>query len=150
MSVYFIQNEAGHIKIGYTDSPSRRLSSLQTGSPGRLQYMRIIDGGAATERWLHRRFESNRLHGEWFDFVPEMLTVLPPDEVPVRRVVRPILKLTLKETLLQNDSLNLYREGADDRLSAASLFSAFSDEDTRAFIQWVRERTGIAEMQAAA
>jgi DNA-binding XRE family transcriptional regulator len=32
----------------------------------------FVSGGIGVERFLHRRFSSNRLHGEWFDLSPEL------------------------------------------------------------------------------
>lgn len=85
-SVYFIRSAGfGVVKIGTAANPSARLRSLQTGNAEELSLIRVIDGGEAEERWLHDRFQQHRVRGEWFTFHPDMMTVLPPDDLaPVR------------------------------------------------------------------
>lgn len=56
-----------HIKIGRSYDPSRRLSSLQSGSVERLRLLWSEEGGAGLERFLHDRLTRYRVHGEWFD-----------------------------------------------------------------------------------
>lgn len=67
--VYFIETEGGqYVKIGYSAQPYRRLSQLGTLRPGRFS-LRIIGwmpGSIDTERWLHKKFQSDRDKGEWF------------------------------------------------------------------------------------
>lgn len=97
--VYFAQDELTRVKIGYSRNVARRLSGLQVGQASPLRLIRTVDGGAATERWLHRRFSEHRLSGEWFRFVPEMLSITPPDEVPTRQrvTIRRDIRLTYRE-----------------------------------------------------
>lgn len=79
MTVYFIQSEStGAVKIGYSSQPYKRLLHLQATNASRLSLLRTIDGDVRTERWLHKRFDKNRLHWEWFSFDPEMMTIEPP------------------------------------------------------------------------
>jgi len=70
---YFVQAEnGGPIKIGITSTnPSQRLAGLQTGSPLLLQFVGLINGDC--EKKLHDQFRSARLHGEWFEPVPELI-----------------------------------------------------------------------------
>lgn len=82
MTVYFISNGRGQVKIGHTDDPAARLAQLQVASVQPLTIVRLADGGAAAERWLHRRFSLQRVRGEWFDFTADMLSVQVPDETP--------------------------------------------------------------------
>lgn len=82
MAVYFIRDENNNVKIGHAIDPWKRLQDLQVASPGTLEIIRIVDGGQKVEAWLHRRFAEYRLRGEWFDFRGEMLSVIPPDELP--------------------------------------------------------------------
>lgn len=82
MPIYVLRaGDEGSVKIGLAQDVGRRVASLQTASPVYLSVIRIYPGGRQTERWLHERFAANRLNGEWFDFVPEMLTAEPPAEV---------------------------------------------------------------------
>ena len=57
------------VKIGRTDNPEKRLNSIQTGYPRKLQILGILetDNSVAEEHRLHLYFENSRLHGEWFD-----------------------------------------------------------------------------------
>lgn len=82
MSVYFIKDEHGWVKIGVSDKPKKRLLALQTSHADKLTIIRMIevDGDDyQTEEWLHRRFIDRRIRGEWFHHDPEMLTIIPPD-----------------------------------------------------------------------
>lgn len=65
--VYFLRaRESGRIKIGFsTDAPSR-IRQLQTGSPERLELLRVLPAGADLERALHIAFAVERQHNEWF------------------------------------------------------------------------------------
>lgn len=69
---YFIGGDAGAVKIGSASSPVERLASLQCGSPIPLRILAVAAGGYAVEREYHRRFESARSHGEWFQRTPEI------------------------------------------------------------------------------
>lgn len=71
-SVYFIGDNAGHIKIGKAVSPIRRLSNLQCGHAGPLRLIATIPGGHSVERRLHRKFKKHRVGGEWFADCPEI------------------------------------------------------------------------------
>ena len=85
MPVYFIGDGIGNIKIGYSYDPMRRMQDLQVSNPGPLYFLRVIDGGPATEAWLHRKFKEHWIKGEWFVYTDEMLTIVPPDEIPNRK-----------------------------------------------------------------
>lgn len=70
--VYFVQASTptdfnGPVKIGIALNPSSRLMELQTGNPYLLLLRGYRAGGVDLERELHKRFESWRLNGEWFD-----------------------------------------------------------------------------------
>lgn len=65
--VYFVQGiKTKHIKIGKASTIKARLSGLQTGSAERLVLLGVQPGGRELERYLHMRFATHRLHGEWF------------------------------------------------------------------------------------
>jgi len=84
--IYFIGDGRGHVKIGYAKRNAEdRLCTLQTGAVSTLRILREIDGSRKIEGWLHRRFVEHRIRGEWFRLVDEMLTVIPPDEIPIPR-----------------------------------------------------------------
>lgn len=54
------------VKIGIAKDPSKRLASLQIGSPERLDLIATFPGSRKTEARLHERFKRYRLAGEWF------------------------------------------------------------------------------------
>lgn len=56
------------MKIGHSSDVVKRLASHQCGSPVRIGLVLVLDGGAALEAELHRRFAGQRAHGEWFTF----------------------------------------------------------------------------------
>lgn len=73
-SVYFIREEGtGNIKIGVTNNPSSRLSTMQTGNSNRLTLVHLIPGDARLAERIHNVCSRHRIHGEWFK--PEALDV---------------------------------------------------------------------------
>lgn len=72
--IYFIKNISnGQIKIGFADSPNKRLTDLQTGSSDRLVLIKSIEGDRAAEAELHKQFALHRLNGEWFTPADEIV-----------------------------------------------------------------------------
>ena len=72
--IYFIKNiVSGTIKIGFSDTPNKRLKDLQTGSPDRLVLIKTIPGDRETESNIHQQFSHCRLEGEWFASTDELL-----------------------------------------------------------------------------
>lgn len=75
--VYVIQDiQTGHIKIGHTVQPKRRLETLRKEYAGTLiyRYLFQIDKRAAQtslEAYLHRLYEPYRIMEEWFSVSPE-------------------------------------------------------------------------------
>jgi len=76
--VYFIRSEKTHaIKIGFTSGQAeKRLSSLQTAHPYKLQLLGTIPGPIEYEKSLHNRFARYRLEGEWFNPHPDLLAFI--------------------------------------------------------------------------
>lgn len=70
--VYFISNaDSQAIKIGIAKNVERRLKSLQTASPAKLQVLKALQvnglkAAQKLERALHQQFRHLRLSGEWF------------------------------------------------------------------------------------
>jgi len=72
--VYFIRGgdkKHSPLKIGITESLSKRLKQMQTGSPKklRLQFAIIFDNkkiAMNVEKILHEMLDGKRIHGEWF------------------------------------------------------------------------------------
>lgn len=80
--LYFIStaNGPGPIKIGMAANPWARLRELQTATWEELGILALKDcGSASASRWearLHRRFESLRIRGEWFDRSQELMDAI--------------------------------------------------------------------------
>jgi hypothetical protein len=64
--VYVIR-AGGPIKVGVAKDVAARLATLQTGNPYRFDLLAVLPGAHDLEWQLHRRIESDRLEGEWFD-----------------------------------------------------------------------------------
>ncbi len=66
--IYFIEAVGcERVKVGWSQGwPEQRLASLQTACPFPLNAMVGIQGTQRVERWLHRRYASHRILGEWF------------------------------------------------------------------------------------
>lgn len=81
--IYWLRAEGvGHIKIGYSARPAARMEELRVISPVPLRLIGLDLGSPATERHLHRQLQPHRLHGEWFQAVPEVfdtVVVFPED-----------------------------------------------------------------------
>lgn len=78
--VYFIEatvSDVIFIKIGFTsDSVTRRLRSLQLGSPVELRVAGYFHGIQQDEIDLHKRFDRLRSHREWFRADVELLEAI--------------------------------------------------------------------------
>lgn len=75
--VYFVAR-GDHIKIGFTGNLAQRLRDLEnSGGPG-LDFLGSMPGTRQDEQWLHRRFASSRVVGEWFHThgMPSLLVYL--------------------------------------------------------------------------
>jgi hypothetical protein len=64
VSVYLIgARQGGPVKIGFSGSPTGRLTALQTGSPFELVVLAQFSGGETEEKQLHELFAAERLRG---------------------------------------------------------------------------------------
>jgi hypothetical protein len=71
--VYFFVNEDyGFCKIGYSKNPLSRIESLQSGCPFSLRILGFVEGDRVVERNFHKRFWANRSRGEWFRYEGEL------------------------------------------------------------------------------
>lgn len=72
--VYFIMcTDSRRCKIGFTTGKvEKRLASLQTGSASQLAAVLMHPGTIESERRLHEKFASSRIHGEWFELTDEL------------------------------------------------------------------------------
>lgn len=71
--VYVVRNAAGEYKIGRTIDLTARLYSLNgtVGERLHLVHAMTCDDAVHVERFLHRRYFSKRLGGEWFRLADE-------------------------------------------------------------------------------
>src|SRR5690348_10894187 len=67
------EDDIGPIKIGFSGEPKFRLKSFQVGSPHKLKIIGTMPAKFRVEAVMHTRLEAHRLHGEWFDRVPEVM-----------------------------------------------------------------------------
>jgi predicted GIY-YIG superfamily endonuclease len=69
-AVYVIAATEGHIKVGVSTDPRKRMASLQCGWPTKLQLAHVenVEGLKATavERAAHALLHEVHSHGEWF------------------------------------------------------------------------------------
>lgn len=63
--LYFIRS-GQYVKIGISEAPHRRIASIQTSNPDELEVLAVVEGGAALEAEMHRRFAALHYRGEWF------------------------------------------------------------------------------------
>lgn len=77
-SVYFLRRAdgVGPIKIGCSIFTERRLAEVSQWSPEPLELLARVPGSPADERVLHKQFAAARLHHEWFDPVPALLSFI--------------------------------------------------------------------------
>jgi hypothetical protein len=82
--VYLIGHDRA-VKIGWSSKhPSRgRLSQLRSASFEPLELLGLIEGTAARERELHKRFSVHRIGGEWFLPHEDILTYFNENSVEV-------------------------------------------------------------------
>lgn len=97
--IYFITQECDKfVKIGYTldkDSLVRRLSSLQTANPHRLEIFGTMRGGYKAESFLHNKFKPHRVDRkrEWFycgPIIDEIRRIMDEDRFLASRHSRPM------------------------------------------------------------
>jgi hypothetical protein len=66
--LYFIQSkDTGHIKIGRSVNPQKRIKALQTGSHKELRLIAYFEGLGWREPIIHRDLDRWRVKGEWFE-----------------------------------------------------------------------------------
>jgi Meiotically up-regulated gene 113 len=76
VTYFILAPEAGKVKIGQcteTHPPTKRLKSLQTGSPEYLEVLLLLPHTSPFEETqLHCRFSQYRTQGEWFEYRGEL------------------------------------------------------------------------------
>jgi hypothetical protein len=80
--LYFITAGTA-VKIGRTNDLRARLKHIQMHNHEKVACAALVKGGGWMEPAYHRRFKIHRLHGEWFERVPEI-------EVEIERLNAPL------------------------------------------------------------
>lgn len=75
--VYFVYS-AGRIKIGYSTGMRGRHRNLLSSGPFPPVVFLIVAGSVEDEQAIHRKFDAERLHGEWFALSDRLRTYLAP------------------------------------------------------------------------
>ena len=76
--VYFMRrvDGVGPVKIGCSKVPLARLEIHQQWSPEPLEIVTSAPGTFRDEQRLHRQFDGCRLHAEWFEAIPALLSMV--------------------------------------------------------------------------
>ena len=137
----YMLTDGARVKIGTTTNLDKRISALSGACGVKLEVIRLIEhAGPRVERWLHRRFNDLRGHGEWFSYSPEMLTVQPPEEMDSIPVVtkRRDIRLTLKERIAKTESDAAYL-GVPASQRLLLMATHMSDDEADQVIELIRE-----------
>ncbi len=73
--VYFILDTySNSVKIGYTTIKglSKRLETLQIGTPYELKILGALWGDKKIEKKIHEQFNYSHIRGEWFNYSKEL------------------------------------------------------------------------------
>lgn len=96
--VYILQALTGEYKIGKSVNPKKRIGQLQTNLPGVATLVHTIETDQMLwlEQFLHSRFASKKIRGEWFALSDEDITDLKgrvrwdkPHDFPARWELNP-------------------------------------------------------------
>lgn len=117
--VYFISAEERTrfpIKIGRstTRSIGRRLGSMQTGMPYRLNFLMVIEAPPEAELKIHRAFAHLRLEGEWFKPARDLMQFihgLEQEEPAWRTLTGPRFKFAPGNEPPPDDPMDIVRYG---------------------------------------
>lgn len=74
--VYFIRNQAGLIKVGFSSDVPRRFRTLITSAGQMMEFLGAFPGGPEVESEIHFEFASDRVIGEWFRSSDDLLEYL--------------------------------------------------------------------------
>jgi len=101
-TIYFIREEDGPIKIGYTgNSIKSRLSQLQTSNAKQLLVLTTAKGDIKDEKMLHARFSPYHITGEWFEPSKELLDYIYPLSSKIQELIKVEFPIDLRAKLIE-------------------------------------------------
>lgn len=125
MYTYFVLAETTRlIKIGKARNVQARLKALKSVSPDVLTLLAVVDGSVYPEDELHRRFDANRKHGEWFVPTPELLAFISKQgttPVPTPRPKPPSFSKILTPGAIGNLILAYRKQAGLDQQTLADM-----------------------------
>jgi hypothetical protein len=136
--VYFIQAYGGGpVKIGWTYNPERRLKDLQSASPYKLVIRKIVSGTQRLEHYLHQRYESNRLEGEWFEVQLDMPGCLHADGLSTADWLDDEFKVKVfeREAQEQREAARAYRQRQKQQANKRAWKNRAFEEATKQLAQ---------------
>lgn len=74
--VYFVQDGAGMVKIGYARNVYSRFANLRVSNASELKMLVHAPGDSVAEERLHSAFARHRRAGEWFSPAPELMAFI--------------------------------------------------------------------------
>lgn len=80
--IYAIECNA-RIKIGYSEQPEKRLNKVASDAPFPCVLLGYWPGTVADELDVQSKFQSIRVHGEWFAATEELLNFIQHHVVPI-------------------------------------------------------------------
>ncbi len=75
-NVYFVQDGAGMVKIGYAKNVTTRYANLQAANASELRMLVWAPGDSVAEERLHEAFAKHRRQGEWFAPSPDLMAYI--------------------------------------------------------------------------
>lgn len=75
--IYICRADNGLVKIGRSTNWKSRLRNLNTALPYALKVLFVFECLLSVEPFLHRKFKSYRIRGEWFDLTDDMVNTIP-------------------------------------------------------------------------
>ncbi len=83
MAVYIAMRLSdGAVKIGTSKTPEKRINQVGKFCKSEMRTLRIMEGTFRQEKWLHWFFQGQKISGEWFTFVDDMMKV----EIPKHQI----------------------------------------------------------------
>src|SRR4030042_3547253 len=143
--IYFIQEGInGSIKIGFSNNPHKRLSTLQTSSSKSLYLIAVLEGDNTKEQELHNKFIEYRDRGEWFLPHTDILNFIDDNckKIKTKNNIKTIInwidvdeKLpSLKEICPSEDYIEDYGEVKNIELSDVVLVTSGDEIDYAQYI----------------